>query len=517
MSTGYPKPFRPRVRPLEAREVPAIVSATLTDGYLAVYSDDTGNNFRIEQTAAAVIVQEIVSNDTRVFARSAVNRVDVFGGAGDDTFTTAGDSGLVIATHGRMGNDKFFGGPGQDAMYGGQGRDRMYGGAGADVIFGAKGSDFIVGDDGRDLLYGGMGNDTVNGGQGTDGITGGQGNDVLIGIDGGTSDTLDAGAGTDVLWYDLNGALTDGVTGITGEDFTRAVAGFVNGADRTLNGDRIADPALPPRLAPLTPFQYEEFDQRPLFATAGPALDDVLMSFTPGLLGAQTPVLNDAWLLSGVASMVDAFQTLITTNMVDFGDGTYGVRLNGTYVRVDNDLPVTQLDLTNPAFARLGADDSVWVAVLEKTFATITSTTAPSYAFLENPPSPIAPTVFPNAAFATFGGSAFFRLSNSFASATQLGNFTAAAVASNVPVTFTPLAAPAVGVPLLNGRSYSVLSFTTDALGNAATFTLRNPTGVDGAGSIDADPNDGLVTVTTAQLFAFAANGRLDFGDFSTV
>src|SRR5207244_3255266 len=50
-------------------------------------------------------------------------------------------------------------------------------------------------------------------------------------------------------------------------------------------------------------------------------------------------------------------------------DGTYGVRLGDSFYRVDADLPATSSTATSPAFARLGAGGSVWVAVVEKAYA----------------------------------------------------------------------------------------------------------------------------------------------------
>ena len=63
--------------------------------------------------------------------------------------------------------------------------------------------------------------------------------------------------------------------------------------------------------------------------------------------------------------------------MVDFDDGTYGVRLGDNFYRVDNELPVSNAangavssNLTN---AGLGAQNSMWAAVVEKAFASYRS------------------------------------------------------------------------------------------------------------------------------------------------
>src|SRR6185312_11532202 len=66
-------------------------------------------------------------------------------------------------------------------------------------------------------------------------------------------------------------------------------------------------------------------------------------------------------------------QDLIRQNVVDFDDGTYGVRLGNNFYRVDNELPVANLangavssNLTN---AGLGAQNSMWAAIVEKAYA----------------------------------------------------------------------------------------------------------------------------------------------------
>ena len=56
------------------------------------------------------------------------------------------------------------------------------------------------------------------------------------------------------------------------------------------------------------------------------------------------------------------------------------------------------------------------------------------------------------------------------------------------------------GAPLVTYHAYSVESIGYDANGNATTIRLRNPWGVDGAGSDGA--NDGYVTITAAQAHA---------------
>jgi hypothetical protein len=80
--------------------------------------------------------------------------------------------------------------------------------------------------------------------------------------------------------------------------------------------------------------------------------------------------------LASLAAADSVTPNVIRQLVVDLGDGTYAVhthdRLLNTdeYFRVDTDLPVTLADPTTPQFAHLGAGDSLWVALVEKAWAT---------------------------------------------------------------------------------------------------------------------------------------------------
>ena len=64
-------------------------------------------------------------------------------------------------------------------------------------------------------------------------------------------------------------------------------------------------------------------------------------------------------------------------------------------------------------------------------------------------------------------------------------------------------------VPLVTGHMYTVASVQRNSAGVVTSITLRNPWGVDGAGS-DGNTSDGLVTLTPAQLYA--QTGRVNWG-----
>ena len=109
---------------------------------------------------------------------------------------------------------------------------------------------------------------------------------------------------------------------VAADDFDNRVAAFANGADRTLNGDDIFDPTAP------VGAWYVDQPNRPLFATSGPSGSDIF----------QGPI-SDCKVVSSLSAIAhntpggDAFP--IRRAMADFGDGTFGVRLNGRFYRVD--------------------------------------------------------------------------------------------------------------------------------------------------------------------------------------
>ncbi len=175
----------------------------------------------------------------------------VSGGDGDDAITMGDEAGYAF---GGAGDDSLSAGDGATALFGGSGSDMITGtdrvdadggasafldgGAGDDHILGGDGHEYLEGgehDDGsapgNDTLDGGAGDDTIRGGFGDDDLRGGDGNDVIDHhgrteerdgvehhdfawhIDDG-ADTLDGGAGDDLLIFDQ----TDTATGGAGND-----------------------------------------------------------------------------------------------------------------------------------------------------------------------------------------------------------------------------------------------------------------------------------------------------------
>ncbi len=504
MDTGKPKLFRPTVVALEAREVPAIASIQLANSVLTIQTTDIASNISIVQNPFTVAVRDSETSKVWNYSRSQVGIVNVFGGAGNDSFTSQGNAGVAVGLYGKGGDDTLNGDAGPNTLIGGPGNDRLYGRGGNDHINGGAGNDFIFGGIGDDILNGNDGDDTVIGGQGADAITGNAGDDVLVSIDGTNRDTVDAGSGIDTAWVDQIGGIQEAVTGLDGADFIRPVAAFANaagGADLSLTGDRIKNPALL-----FSSDSYETFADRPMFSAAGPSINDINQS----LLFGDTPVLDDSWLLGSVGAMVQDYPFLIKSNVVDFGDGTYGVRFNGTFYRVDNELPVFLEGNVTPAYAGVGADNSLWVAIIEKAVATATSTTDPSYTLIDGVGTPTT-------AFTLFGASAKaitnLNTPGVLVDSSQLGTVLNNVITKNFPTVYT--VTDSAGTTLVDGQTYTVVSLQYDSINQVSAVVMRNPTGIDGGFSFDNDPNDGYVTISIDDLFS--TTGTLTFVDFSKV
>jgi Ca2+-binding RTX toxin-like protein len=167
-----------------------------------------------------------INGENFSFARSSVQRIEVFAGAGDDLVDLRT---IDINTYvfGDDGDDTIFGGAGRDTLTGGAGRNRLYGGDGDDRLNGSNGRDFLFGEGGNDTLYGNGGNDFMDGGGGVDRLFGGDGDDVLFG--GGSNDKLYGEGGNDTLYGQ---GQSDLISGGDGDDVI-----YGGGGNNTLRGD----------------------------------------------------------------------------------------------------------------------------------------------------------------------------------------------------------------------------------------------------------------------------------------
>jgi Ca2+-binding RTX toxin-like protein len=130
--------------------------------------------------SADVIVVRLAANDPATvevdaggdgsaefrFARSKFNKIDVFGGGGNDTIRVDQTNGAFTDTE----ITRLLGEDGGDTLVGGAGAETLSGGAGDDTIDGNTGADAIAGDAGADVINWDPGDasDVVNGGTGAD-------------------------------------------------------------------------------------------------------------------------------------------------------------------------------------------------------------------------------------------------------------------------------------------------------------------------------------------------------------
>jgi hypothetical protein len=470
---------------LETRDMMSVSSVLTGGGVMTVYTNNLDTSVVVENAGAGMVrVRDVGTGSSWV--RSGISRVDFVGGNGNDRFVNNVNS-LATRAWGQGGNDYLEGYNAVDVFVGGNGNDTLVGYGGNDQMWGGSGNDTLRGMTGDDTLVGDAGNDHIDGGAGTDRMWGGIGNDVMIAIDNATTDVVQGDAGSDALWVDANRTLyfttLDSTPGLEAGDRLQAVRSFANGADRTLNGDNIADPTA------MAGSVQKRFSG-PLFSASGPRLSDI-----------DQGGLGDCWLLAGLGAIALDNPTAIRQNVVDFGDGTYGVRLGSQFYRVDGDLPAASLASANPSYAGLGAEGSLWAAIVEKAYAHY-RTGANTYASLEGGWSVEVNRAFGAAATTN-------NTISSYSSATALGNAMYSAWLGYNAVTIGFTGIPGGNPGIIDDHMYTVVSFTRNAAGNVTHVTLRNPWGWDGV-NFDANSNDALVTIPVGTLYASV--GRVNWG-----
>jgi Ca2+-binding RTX toxin-like protein len=474
------------------------------------------------------------------------------GGAGNDTLdggtnrdTVVGGDGPDIV-RGGDGQDRLFGdgsgatAPGDDTLSGGDGNDRVNGDGGNDTANGDAGDDNVLGGTGRDTLRGGDGNDTIRGGdgadriyggadddnmfgenqddelfgdEGTDTLDGGPGNDTLVSIDADTADVLFGRGGRfDSFWVDDDGTNVDDIRNPS-TDETETNLHFVQqfeNADKTLNGDVIAEPAGGD--------SSEDFAGLSLFGTDGPSVTDI-----------QQGDLADCWLMASLAGAVHISPNVARQLIVDLGDGTYAVHTRNAllntdeFFRVDTDLPVKSSDLTKPQFAGLGADgDSLWVPLVEKAWAIDKSN---DYMQLESSFDPFSETGSSFFPLGQIGGTSrrIFRITDGDRA---LGNL----AANNWAGTYWTKLDQAEALHTSASHCYAIMSVDFDGAGNPTFVHLYNPHGEDRTPIFDENGNfvektsidgddDGFVTLTIDEFVHDAQDPigviTADFNDFN--
>ncbi|CAH0244973.1 Bifunctional hemolysin/adenylate cyclase [Pseudomonas sp. Bi70] len=155
---------------------------------------------------------------------------EIFGHPDDDLIGAGAGDDIV---HSHEGDDEVHGNEGNDTLNGGDGNDTLFGGAGDDLLNGDWGDDELHGGDGNDTLHGGGGYDQLYGDSGDDHLygdgvlSGGSGNDYLEG-----SGLLAGGDGNDTL----KGQGFDTLQGGAGDDLIEAYSNAWNQGTNIIEG-----------------------------------------------------------------------------------------------------------------------------------------------------------------------------------------------------------------------------------------------------------------------------------------
>lgn len=497
MSRPQRNAFVPGLLQLESREVPAIASVRLVGGVLTVQGNEASTTAVVVQNGGNIVVKDTPSGRNWLFKTTDVTRVDLFGGRGNDNLT-ARTTSVLVRISGGSGHDVINGGSNRDILIGGNGNDIIRGNGGNDILYGGAGNDNLYGEAGNDALYGDAGDDHLDGGLGADGLDGGTGKDVIVSLDEDTADVIDGGTGVDTFWMDKNGSATDRLVSPSG-DVIHEITEFTNeGADRTIDGDRIPDPI------PLPGDRLEVMNNKPLFSSEGPGDEDL----SQGQLG-------DCWMLCGLGTIANSYPDIIRQHVVDFGDGTYGVKLGDEFFRVDNDLPVAHVGNTWLQYTAFGREGSIWVAIMEKAYTHFRAANQPTYGNT-NPLNTYGSIEggFTFDVFSAFGMTASRLWFGTAAPSPAYGlNTTVQQVSNTIRTIVDQGLAGSIGfqtvpsgAPLISGHQYILLDYTLDpTTGLVANVILRNPWGIDGPGTSpgpgnDSNFDDGIVTVSVSYV-----------------
>jgi hypothetical protein len=422
----------------------------------------------------------------RSFAYGGDGRDDLRGGSGVDILR--GGAGNDYS-EGGLGQDFLYGDGGNDLMHGNGGDDRMYGGADADVVRGGNGSDILHGGGGNDQVHGDAGNDCLSGdaaddslfgGAGSDRLCGGDGKDTLVSI-GGQQDRLRGNSGLDSHWMDSTDVLEDDalegllkrvhrVSQFQGYSF--GGPSLTMPVSKELNGQNLADPLPhpPTQAGDLFNNLKKNFKGNPLFASGGPSKNDVFQNgvgdcYFAALMSALAKVEPDYFIKQMVA---------------DLGDGTYAVRFyqNGQprYVRVDADLYTDPYGAAR--YAKFGADNSLWFAIVEKAWAFFRYQQG-SYPSIEGGNAPVD--------YAALGlGYTWFTTTplglaheTTVGSATALANWAKLSLNAGKPVKLSGPSGLDEDTSYAGGRTGAHVYLVDDVFTNAegTFFKLRNPIG----------------------------------------
>ena len=326
--------YRPRCESLERRTlfagIPLYLTETTSDAGPMLSIDGTPGDDRISVVATADGLVLANKGGWSTILPDHFTLIRINGARGNDLVIVDGSVTTDSIVHGSNGDDTLLGGAGDDHLFGGQGRDRILAGAGDDTIItiGDSIQDRVSGDDGFDSFW----TDANK----TEFITDASADELSRGA----VHRIESFAVPETMETDLPS--------------TRMV---YDAPTRELDGQDLPDPIGSPSYAAT----YVSFADRPLFASGGPSPLDI-----------KQGSLGDCYFLVSLMAIAKDDPDRIRQMVTDLGDGTYAVRFHTDdaeqYYRVDGDLQ-TFNSSGAIIYAKLGAEQSLWVAIVEKAYA----------------------------------------------------------------------------------------------------------------------------------------------------
>ncbi|HVS70701.1 MAG TPA: C2 family cysteine protease [Phycisphaerae bacterium] len=392
---------------------------------------------------------------------SSFTELDIAGTSGNDNILLSQDgSTLTISAGGQT-----------QTVTGNFGDIVIHGGAGNDTLSVASSVTAST------LVYGDAGNNTiVDLGQGKAMlVTLGAGNDTLTGNGINTSYWVDPADKVNASAAEWNAGDVHSVASFYQP--TGAAPGSAGYITTALNGQAIQDPTVN------SGDSFTRLTTSSLWGS-GPAMTDI-----------NQGGVSDCYFLTTLQDLARLQPGTLENMAVDLGDGTYAVQFvrNGTpiYVRVDGDLAMNQWGTLD--YNHLGPSGDQWASIMEKAYAYF-RTGANSYSSL-------------NMGWMTNVYSDLGVASVNFSMTDQNSfyTFVTQTLAAGKGVDFGTQPTINGGAPLVSSHTYSILGVSYDSTGTVQV-SLRNPWGIDGF-TVDANPYDGLLTISFATLKANALSG----------